>query len=186
MSPLRRTFSPPGRQRGAIAALAALTLGIALLLCVTLLDSLRLYLEMRALQRIADIAAQEAASRQGRCGSTASAARYATQSATRNGFIPDTDERRLETRCGTLVVNPDDGSSTFVVNAASTEAIQVVASHTVPRSIASGIASLFDSSSQPTTVQLRATGVAVVPVPAARLNRPSTINALEGVERSGS
>ena len=45
----------PARQRGAIGLMAALTLGLALLFMLLVVDSGRLYLEQRKLQRIADM-----------------------------------------------------------------------------------------------------------------------------------
>ncbi|MCO8169825.1 pilus assembly protein TadG-related protein [Pseudomonas sp. 21LCFQ02] len=170
MSPLNHCFAMPHRQRGAIGLVAALTLGLALLFTVTVLDSGRLYLEKRSLQRIADMAALEAASRKGNCSSAATASLYATQSATRNGFIPDTDGRTLNTLCGTLSVNAADGRRAFVANAASTDAIRVVASHGVPRSIAAGVAALFSSGPQSANVQLSATAVAAATPPLAQLS----------------
>lgn len=170
MSPLNHCFAMPHRQRGAIGLVAALTLGLALLFTVTVLDSGRLYLEKRSLQRIADMAALEAASRKGNCNSAATASLYATQSATRNGFIPDTDGRTLNTLCGTLSVNAADGRRSFVANAASTDAIRVVASHGVPRSIAAGVAALFSSGPQSANVQLSATAVAAATPPLAQLS----------------
>jgi len=66
MSPLKR-FTGPRRQRGAIGLMAAVTLGLALLLMVVVVDSGRLYMEQRKLQRVADNAALEAVSRGGNC-----------------------------------------------------------------------------------------------------------------------
>ncbi|RMU35565.1 hypothetical protein ALP32_04526, partial [Pseudomonas avellanae] len=57
MSALNRYTAMPARQRGAIGLIAALTLGLALLCALVVVDSGRLYLEKRSLQRIADIAA---------------------------------------------------------------------------------------------------------------------------------
>lgn len=57
MSPLDGYTAMPARQRGAIGMMAALTLGLALLCTLIVVDSGRLYLEKRSLQRVADIAA---------------------------------------------------------------------------------------------------------------------------------
>lgn len=169
MSPLNRCFSMPARQRGAIGLVSALTLGLALLFMITVIDSGRLYLEKRSLQRIADMAALEAASRKGNCSSAATASLYATQSATRNGFTPNTDGRTLSTLCGTLSVNAADSRRSFVANAASTDVIRVVVSHPVPASIAAGIASLFSGTAPSANVQLSATAVAAATPPLAQL-----------------
>ena len=64
MSP-RMQFRGPARQRGAIGLMAAVTLALALAFTLLVIDSGRLYLEKRNLQRIADMAALEAATRGG-------------------------------------------------------------------------------------------------------------------------
>lgn len=53
----------PARQRGAIGLMGAMTLGIALLFMLLVVDSGRLYLEKRKLQRVADTAALEVVTR---------------------------------------------------------------------------------------------------------------------------
>lgn len=179
MSPLNRCFSMPARQRGAIGLVSALTLGLALLFMITVIDSGRLYLEKRSLQRIADMAALEAASRKGNCSSAATASLYATQSATRNGFTPNTDGRTLSTLCGTLSVNAADSRRSFVANAASTDVIRVVVGHPVPASIAAGIASLFSGTAPSANVQLSATAVAAPTPPLARLTLRSALTTID-------
>ncbi len=62
MSP-RLQFCGPARQRGAIGLMAALTLTLALAFMLLVVDTGRLYLEKRSLQRVADMAALEAATR---------------------------------------------------------------------------------------------------------------------------
>lgn len=58
-------FRGPVRQRGAIGLMAAVTLGLALLLMLLVVDTGRLYMEQRKLQRVVDTAALEAVSRGG-------------------------------------------------------------------------------------------------------------------------
>ncbi|MFJ4143503.1 pilus assembly protein TadG-related protein [Pseudomonas sp. NPDC089734] len=168
MSPLNRYAATADRQRGALSLLAALTLGIALLCVLLVIDSSRLYLEKRSLQRVADMAALEAASRKGTCASGSSASTYANQSATRNNFTVGTDSRTLSVNCGTLTL---DASSkrTFTADSTKSEAIQVIASHTVPRSIATGIWALFDNKPIPPNALLSATAVAASTPPLAAL-----------------
>ena len=55
------------RQRGAIGLMGAMTLGVALLFLLLVVDSGRLYLEKRKLQRVADTAALEVVTRGGAC-----------------------------------------------------------------------------------------------------------------------
>ncbi|RMO68534.1 putative Flp pilus assembly TadC-like protein [Pseudomonas syringae pv. aptata] len=165
MSPLDGYTAMPSRQRGAIGLMAALTMGLALLCTLTVIDSGRLYLEKRSLQRVADIAALEAAGRRGTCsGTAASAPDFANQSATRNGFVPNTDGRTLVTRCGTLTVDVA-GPRVFVADSTQALAIQVVAAHPVPRSIAAGIGALFEKTPSPPNVTISATAVAASAAP---------------------
>src|SRR5471032_259632 len=85
----------PARQRGAIGLMGAVTLGVALLFLLLVVDSGRLYLEKRKLQRVADTAALEAVSRSGTCAApNNNAALFATQSAARNHFNID-DNRKI-------------------------------------------------------------------------------------------
>ncbi len=168
MSPLNRYVATQDRQRGAIGLMAALTLVLALLCTLMVIDSGRLYMEKRSLQRIADVAALEAAGRKGTCATGASAASYATQSAIRNGFTPGSDGRTLVATCGTLSVNTES-RRVFTADATQSQAIQVVVSHPVPRSIAAGIAALVDSTSDSPDIQLSATAVAASASPLASL-----------------
>ncbi|WP_122425695.1 pilus assembly protein TadG-related protein [Pseudomonas viridiflava] len=168
MSPLNRYVATQDRQRGAIGLMAALTLVLALLCTLMVIDSGRLYMEKRSLQRIADVAALEAAGRKGTCMTGASAASYATQSAIRNGFTPGSDGRTLVATCGTLSVNTES-RRVFTADATQSQAIQVVVSHPVPRSIAAGIAALFDSTPDSPDIQLSATAVAASASPLASL-----------------
>ncbi|MEE4087211.1 pilus assembly protein TadG-related protein [Pseudomonas viridiflava] len=168
MSPLNRYVATQDRQRGAIGLMAALTLVLALLCTLMVIDSGRLYMKKRSLQRIADVAALEAAGRKGTCATGASAASYATQSAIRNGFTPGSDGRTLVATCGTLSVNTES-RRVFTADATQSQAIQVVVSHPVPRSIAAGIAALFDSTPDSPDIQLSATAVAASASPLASL-----------------
>lgn len=59
----RMQFSGPARQRGAIGLIGALALGTAVLCTLVVVDSGRLYLDQRELQRVADNAALEAVAR---------------------------------------------------------------------------------------------------------------------------
>jgi uncharacterized membrane protein len=164
MSPLMSPCARRDRQRGAIGLLAALTMALALLCTLVVVDSGRLYMEKRSLQRVADMAALEAASLNGTCAGANTASRYATQSATRNGFTVTDNTRTLTTRCGLLATGADSRRS-FVVDATKSDAIQVIVSHTVDRSIAAGIGAMFDTTPTPTDIQLTAVAVATPPLP---------------------
>jgi uncharacterized membrane protein len=148
--------------------MAALTLSLALLCMLVVIDSGRLYLEKRSLQRVADVAALEAASRKGNCLAGTSAVTYANQSLARNGFTPGDDGRTVVTRCGLLTLDANS-RRIFTVDSSKTGAIQVVVTHGVPRSIAAGIGALFDSTPAPLNIALSATAVAAQAPPLASL-----------------
>lgn len=173
MSPLKR-FSGPARQRGAIGLMAAATLGLALLLMLLVVDSGRLYMEQRKLQRVADNAALEAVSRGGNCQAGLTAATYAGQSAVRNGFVIATGST-LTTTCGSLTTGANS-LRTFNANPAQSAAVRVIATNTVPISVASGVGALFSPGPINLTTQLSATAVAAAPTPPlAQLSIRSTI-----------
>lgn len=173
MSPLKR-FSGPARQRGAIGLMAAITLGLALLFMLLVVDSGRLYMEQRSLQRVADNAALEAVSRGGNCQAGLSAAAYAGQSATRNGFTVATGSS-LSTACGSLSTGANS-LRTFNVDPTQSTAVQVIVTNTVPISVASGIVALFTPGPINLTTQLSATAVAAAPMPTvAQLSIRSTL-----------
>lgn len=154
----------PARQRGAIGLMGALTLGIALLFLLLVVDSGRLYLEKRKLQRVADTAALEAVSRGGKCsGPNNNAAQLATQSALRNNFSVDAN-RILVVACGTLSTGADF-MRVFNADPAKADAIRVVATHRVATSIAHALLSLFSAQPINLTTLLSATAVAAAPAP---------------------
>jgi uncharacterized membrane protein len=165
MSPLNHL-----QQRGAIGLMAAGTLALALLCMLVVLDSGRLYMERRSLQRVADMAALEAAGRHGNClpATTASAVAFATQSGIRNDFVQGNDGRTMTTLCGNLSVDAS-GMRTFNTDASKYEAIQVVVTHPVPRSIASGVASYFSSTPIEPIISMKATAVAQPAAPLVQL-----------------
>lgn len=175
MSPLMYPCARRDRQRGAIGLMAALTLALALLCTLVVVDSGRLYMEKRSLQRVADVAALEAASRGGDCAGNNSASAYAIQSATRNGFTVSDNARTLTTRCGLLIVGADS-RRTFAIDATRSDAIQVNVSRSVPRSIAAGVSAMFETTPSPSNVQLSAVAVAAgVPPVAALTLRNATL-----------
>lgn len=162
MSPRLR----PGRsrQRGAIGLMAAGTLALALLCLLLVVDSGRLYLEKRKLQRVVDNAALEAVGRKGSCVSPGlTAPTFVTQSATRNGFTANAS-RTLATACGTLVTGANN-LRTFNLDASKSDAIKVTATSTVTSSMIAGIRSLVSKTPVSLTTQLTATAVAAAPRP---------------------
>ncbi|MEL0028509.1 MAG: pilus assembly protein TadG-related protein, partial [Perlucidibaca sp.] len=85
-------------ERGAAVLMTAGFMLLAVSFLALVVDSGRLYFEKRSLQRIADMAAIEAMSRDGSC-STGTATTYATQSAARNGFTVSA-QNSLVVACG--------------------------------------------------------------------------------------
>ncbi|UVK89095.1 pilus assembly protein TadG-related protein [Pseudomonas sp. B21-051] len=173
MSP-RTQFNGPARQRGAIGLMAAATLSLALVLMLLVVDTGRLYMEQRKLQRVVDSAALEAVSRGGNCQSGLSAATYAGQSAVRNGYIVDSNNT-LATTCGS-VQTAASGLRAFTVDSTRSSAIKVVASRTVTTSFAGGVQALFSGSAVSLNTTLNASAVAAQPIPTvAQLNIRSTL-----------
>lgn len=172
----------PARQRGAIGLIGALTLGIALLFLLLVVDSGRLYLEKRKLQRVADTAALEVVSRSGTCAAPANnAAQFATESAARNNFSLD-DNRTLATACGTLATGADF-MRTFSADPSKTDAIRVVATHRVHTSLAHGVLTLFSGQPVNLTTLLSATAVAAAPTPTvAQLTVRSTLLTVDSTQ----
>ncbi|MNJ07840.1 hypothetical protein D3C77_19430 [compost metagenome] len=152
----------PARQRGAIGLMAALTLGMGLLFLLMVVDSGRLYLEQRKLQRVADMSALEAAGQLGTCnGVGPSADALAKLGAKRNGLDA---AGRLETACGTLQTGANS-LRRFSVDATRNEAIRVIVHRDVATSVAAGVLALAKGNDLPTTVTLTATAVAATPRP---------------------
>lgn len=162
MSPRLRSigFNSPQQQQGAIGLMAAVTLGVVLLFMLLVIDSGRLYLEQRKLQRVADMAVLEAVSRGGSCTS-GTAVTYVNESATRNGFTPGAVQKITPT-CGTLVTG-SDSLRTFKLDPSQTNAIRVIATTTVPTSVAGGLWSLFAKDGFNLNTQLTASAVGAAP-----------------------
>jgi uncharacterized membrane protein len=170
----RSQFNGPARQRGAIGLMAAATLSVALVAMLLVVDTGRLYMEQRKLQRVVDNAALEAVSRGGNCLPGLTAATYAGQSAVRNGFTVDANNT-LATTCGSLVTAAT-GLRSFTVDATQAAAVRVVGSHTLTTSFAGGVQALFSGTAVSLNTTLNATAVAAKPQPTiAQLNIRSTL-----------
>lgn len=173
MSP-RTQFNGKARQRGAIGLMAAAILSLALVLMLLVVDTGRLYMEQRKLQRVVDSAALEAVSRGGNCQSGLSAATYAGQSAVRNGYIVD-GNNTLVTTCGS-VQTAATGLRAFTADATQSTAVKVAASRTVTTSFAGGVQALFTGSAVSLNTTLNASAVAAQPTPTvAQLNIRSNL-----------
>ncbi|WP_119628305.1 pilus assembly protein TadG-related protein [Methylocaldum marinum] len=125
------------RQRGAISLLAALVLVLAALFTALALDTGRLFLEKRKLQKIADLAALDAAQAMACANDKSSAAFAAAQaSALQNGYagnLPAESGVKLGT------VNSAQGLRAFAESvAANAYAVQVETRSIVPASLVVG------------------------------------------------
>ncbi|MDZ4297950.1 MAG: TadG family pilus assembly protein [Moraxellaceae bacterium] len=120
-------------QHGAVFALVAgfMMLGISFL--ALSVDSGRLYLDKRSLQKVADIAALEAA---GQLGSCADALMAAQASAARNGFVHDSDNHTITVRCGNVVSS--QGVRDLQDDSEFATAVLVTVRRTSPASIIAG------------------------------------------------
>lgn len=149
------------RQRGAIGVMAAATLLLALICLALVVDTGRLYFEQRKLQRVADMAALEAASQGGMCGSQLAAEiqGYVTASAAKNGFVPGAGDTLVGT-LGTVSFAAGYGSaqSQRVFNAGGdlADSVRVQATHSVPSSLVLNVASLFSGASSTTVLNAQA------------------------------
>ncbi|MFZ5957706.1 pilus assembly protein TadG-related protein [Pseudomonas knackmussii] len=146
------------RQRGAIGIMAAATLLLSLVCLALVVDTGRLYLEKRKLQRVADMSAMETAAQSGLCGvqSAGGVQAFAQASALKNGFPSD----------GTLVATLGDvnfdASSThrrFSPGGQWKDSVRVVAGRTVVSSLILNVARVFGAN-VPATTTLSATAVA--------------------------
>jgi uncharacterized membrane protein len=153
--------------------MAALTLGMALVFLLVVVDSGRLYLEKRDLQRVADMAALEASTRSGDCAAGNTATVYAIASANRNGFTLPDPNRNLLVACGALTLDANN-LRVFGADPSQSEAIRVIASHWVQQSFAGGLGALFGGAPRAATINLTASAVAALPPPLASLTLRST------------
>lgn len=168
-------------QRGAFSILAAGTLLMSLMFLVITLDSGRLYMEQRRLQKIADTAAIESISRieNGNClTSPTDADLFARDNAARNSFLTDAKQSMnvscvdLTSENGLIVVNKNKEGGTV-----EGRAVQVETYHEVPASLIIKAQSIF--SSIPATVKLSASAVAAREEPSAVFSVGSQLLRLE-------
>ena len=175
-------FASLHRQRGAIGLMAAATLGLALLFMLLVIDSGRLYMEQRKLQRVVDAAALEASNLNAVCSGTGiNALTQATTSAARNGYTVGAAST-LTATCGTISTGSNNLRA-FTASTTATQAIQVVAKNTVATSVAAGLWTLFSAGGFSTTTTLQATATAgYVGDPLAQLTIDSTLASINSTQ----
>lgn len=129
-SPERRT------QAGASMLLTVSFMLIVVMFLALVVDTGRLYMEKRRIQRIADLAALDTADRATLCGSTQSAdlLALAQASATRNGFTGTLTASQVQPG----YIATSGGVRSFVQNTINVEAVRVQATRTVPASLFAG------------------------------------------------
>ncbi|WP_417604704.1 pilus assembly protein TadG-related protein [Oceanimonas baumannii] len=146
------------RQRGAFSILAAGTLLLTLGCTMLVMDTGRLYMEQRKLQKLADTAALESIARlnSGRCADAPDTVQtYAQENATRNGFLAQ-DSQSIATQCVRIDIN--DGLRTPVADA-SGHAVEAFATETVPASLVFRAGKMLGLSDK-NEITLQATAVA--------------------------
>lgn len=144
-------------QRGAFSVIGAGALLMSLLFLVLVLDSGRLYLEQRRLQKVADTAALESIAKieNGNCSAAPDqAASFAEQNAKRNNFLIS-DNQSLQAQC--VTVSSVNGLRQSIPSNTG-RAIQVTTASRVPASLIIKAQSLV--SDIPSSVNLKATAVA--------------------------
>lgn len=120
-------------QHGAVFVLVAGFMLLAISFLVLSVDSGRLYLDKRSLQKVADAAALEAAGRLGNCTDALAAAQA---SAARNNFVHDGSNRIITIRCGNVVSS--QGVRDLQDDAELATAVLVTARRTSPASLIAG------------------------------------------------
>ncbi|TBU89544.1 hypothetical protein DNJ95_18885 [Stutzerimonas kirkiae] len=143
----------PQGQRGAFSIMAAVVLLMALMCLALVVDSGRLYMEQRALQRTADMAALEAVSRNGLC-SDGTAPLHAREAASRHGLgNANTTAECIQTyvEAGVTRIGAADSDSRTVL---------VTIAKTVPASLVFRAGCLLGACEGDNRIQLQARAVA--------------------------
>lgn len=154
------------QQAGAFTILSAFTLLVLLMFLALVLDSGRLYMEQRKLQKVADTAALGALLLlpDGNCSTNdVLTLEHALSNAAANGFTA-TGKRSLTLQCADI--EQSDGLRVAAPNDTSGRAVEVTVSYEVPSSMILQVGSLFNSSLTD-KITLRATAVAARDEPVA-------------------
>lgn len=124
------------RQRGATLLLTLSFLMIVVLFLALVLDTGRLYMEKRRIQRLADIAALDVANRGTLCGSSLASdlLPIAQASLARNGYVGTLPASQVQTG----YVTTTSGLRGFQPSTSSVDAVKVTVSRTVPSSLFAG------------------------------------------------
>jgi len=133
---MMRAYSKRLNQRGATLLMTVGFMLLALGSLALVMDTGRLYLEKRRLQRIVDVAALDAANRGVLCGPTdaESVRQIAQASVTRNGYVGTLAANQVE--LGKLSVA--SGARVFTPNSADADAVRITVNKTVSASFFGG------------------------------------------------
>lgn len=160
-----RRKPPRLKQQGAFAISAGIMLLATLVMLGFVVDSGRLYLQQRELQKIVDLAAMETVARlpEGDCSAAPDdALQYATESALRHRFASGSN-RQLTIECVKIMQQDGIRTATTDLNG---RAVSVTASRRVPASLVMQIGALINDNIS-RNVNLSAVGVAARSQPAA-------------------
>lgn len=126
------------RERGASLMLATLFMVLAVSCLALVVDTARLYVEKRKLQRVADLVALDVAMRGGLCGSglLGDAQTLAQASAVRNGYNDNLSTAPNAVELGYLSTSA--GIRAFTSSATQREVVHIRATKTVPSSVLAG------------------------------------------------
>lgn len=153
-----RTPAFASSQRGAIGLTSAALLILLVLFLALTVDSGRLYLEKRNLQRIADLAALESAELGLLC--SADSQQQATLSAQNNGFNTSDPKWQLSTRLGRIVQDSQGRRSLITGSPQAHDGVEVTVKHRIPASIVANLASMLPGSNFSTETELQAQATA--------------------------
>lgn len=122
-------------QHGAVVIMTAGFMLLGILFLALAVDTGRLYIEKRKLQRVADMAAIDTVNRGALCGATSLAAlqNLAQASASLNGY-----EGTVQVETGYVDRDLINGVRLFRTDMTRTEAVKVIVTNTVPASIVAG------------------------------------------------
>ncbi len=122
-------------ERGAVMIMTASFMLLGVLSLALVVDTGRLFVVKRNLQKLVDVAALEVASRGGRCDD-GTAQQYAEESLARNGFVLDAKHRLALPECGDLVV--ENNERQLAIDSSSGKAISLKLEQNTPASIIAG------------------------------------------------
>lgn len=125
-------------QRGVATIVTVIFLTLSVVFLALVIDTGRLYYERRSLQRVADMAALDAANQAGLCSVTGVTALSAAQaSAGRNGYTQSLSTNGNAVNLG-FMTSGADGLRVFTADATRAEAVEVIVKRDVPASIVAG------------------------------------------------